>query len=93
MIPKSFQLMGHTFKVKVTDDVSDGNVGEYKPQQQEIWVLPVSDKITKSHQEQTFWHETTHAIFDVLSYPKYYSDEALVDRIGQCLYQIDKTKK
>jgi len=93
MIPKSFQLMGHTIKVKITEDISDNNVGEYKPQQQEIHVLPVSENFTTSNQEQTFWHETMHVVFDVLSYPKHYTDEALVDRIGQCLYQIEKTKK
>ncbi len=93
MIPKSFQLMGHTIKVKVTEDLSSDNVGEWKPGQQEIRILPVGKNFTKSNQEQTFWHEATHAMFDVLSYPDYYSDEALVDRIGQCLHQIDKTKK
>jgi len=93
MIPKSFKLMGHIIKVKVTEDLSTDNVGEYKPGQQEIRILPVGKNFTKSHQEQTFWHEATHAIFDVLAYPDYYTDEALVDRIGQCLHQIDKTKK
>jgi len=93
MIPKSFQLMGHTIKVRITTDVSEDNVGEWKPAQQEILVLPVGKKFTKSNQEQTFWHETMHAIFDVLSYPDHYVDEQLVDRIGQCLHQIDKTRK
>ena len=93
MIPKSFQLMGHTYKVKITNDMSDDNVGEYSAKRQEIRLRPVGKMITESNQEQTFWHETTHAIFDILSYPKHYSDEALVDRIGQCLYQIDKTKE
>ena len=93
MIPKSFQLMGHTYKVKITDDVSDSNVGEYKPQQQEILILPVGKNITKSNQEQTFWHEAMHVIFDVLSYPEHYSDEVLVDRLGQCIHQIHKTMK
>ena len=93
MIPKSFQIFGHTIKVKITEDLSADNVGEWAPGQQEIRILPVGKNFTKSNQEQTFWHETTHAIFDVLSYPKHYTDEALVDRIGQCLHQIDKTKK
>ena len=93
MIPKSFQLMGHTYKVKITDNISDDNVGEYSPKSQTISLRPVSNNITASNQEQTFWHETMHVIFDVLSYPKHYSDEVLVDRIGQCLHQIDKTKK
>jgi len=93
MIPKSFQLMGHTIKVKITEHLSEDNVGEWKPAQQEILILPDSKNFTKSNQEQTFWHETMHAIFDVLSYPDHYVDEQLVDRIGQCLHQIDKTRK
>ena len=93
MIPKSFQLMGHTYKVKITDDVSSGNVGEYSAQRQEILLLPVGKNITASNQEQTFWHEAMHVIFDVLSYPKHYSDEVLVDRLGQCIHQICKTMK
>ena len=93
MIPKSFQIMGHTYKVKITEDISDDNVGEYSPKQQEILLRPVGKNITVSNQEQTFWHEAVHVIFDVLSYPKHYSDEILVDRLGQCLHQINKTMK
>ena len=85
--------MGHTIAVKITSDVSDGNDGEWKPNKQEIRILPVSKDITASNQEQTFWHEVMHVIFDTLSYTEYNEDEILVDRIGQCLYQIDKTRK
>jgi len=93
MIPKSFQIMGHTIKIRITKDVSDGNDGEWKPAKQEIRILPVGDHMTESNQEQTFWHEVMHVIFDTLSYTEHNENEALVDRIGQCLYQIDKTKK
>ena len=85
--------MGHTIAVKITSDVSEGNDGEWKPNKQEIRILPVSKDITASNQEQTFWHEVMHVIFDTLSYAEHNEDEILVDRIGQCLHQIDKTKK
>ena len=85
--------MGHTIKIKITEDIADDNVGHYDPQKQEILIRPASDKFTQSNQEQTFWHEAMHVIFNVLSYDDHYIDEALVDRIGQCLYQIEKTKK
>ena len=93
MIPKSFQVLGHTIKVKITNDIDPGSVGIWKGNKQEISILPVSDTFPKSLQEQTFWHEVMHCIFSMLSYDEYDKDEALVDRISQCLYQIDKTRK
>lgn len=93
MIPKSFQLMGHTIKVKITKSVSEGTVGEWSPGQLEIRIKPVDDGISESYQEQIFWHELTHCIFDLMAYEDHGKDEALVDRIGQCLYQINKTMK
>jgi len=93
MIPKSFKIFGHTIKVKITKDVSDGTDGEWSPAALEIRIKPVSENLAESWQEQTFWHEVVHAIFDTLSYDDYGKDEELVDRIAQCLHQIDKTKK
>jgi hypothetical protein len=85
--------MGHTIKVKITKDVPEGNDGVWKPDLQEIWIVPISRGITKSNQEQTFWHEAMHCIFDTLSYNKHNQNEVLVDRVAQCLYQIDQTKE
>ena len=93
MIPKSFQIMGHTIKVKITEDLPENADGCWKTRAQEIHILPVGRNMTASNQEETFWHEVMHVIFEVLSYNEHYEDEALIDRIGQCLYQIDKTKK
>ena len=93
MIPKSFQIMGHTIKVKITDDLPDDCDGCWVTHIQEIHLLPVGTRMTASNQEQTFWHEVMHCIFEVLSYNEHYQNEQLVDQIGQCLYQINKTKK
>ena len=93
MIPKSFQLMGHTIKVKITEDLPEHCDGCWKTKAQEIHILPIGNYMTASNQEETFWHEVMHVIFEVTSYTEHYEDEALVDRIAQCLYQIDKTKK
>ena len=93
MIPKSFQIFGHTIKVKITEDLPEDCDGCWKTKAQEIQILPVGKKMTASNQEQTFWHEAMHVIFEVLSYNEHYENEVLIDQIGQCLYQIDKTKK
>jgi len=85
--------MGHTIKVKITTDLPENSDGCWKTKKQEIHLLPVGEGITASNQEQTFWHEVMHVIFEVLSYDEHNEDEVLVDRIGQCLYQIDKTRK
>jgi len=93
MIPKSFQIMGHTVKVSITENLDEGDNGRYQPDLNEIRIRPVGPLFDASTQEQTFWHEATHCIFSVLSYDSHYKNERLVDRIGQCLYQIDKTRK
>ena len=93
MIPKSFQILGHTIKVKITKNLPEDCDGLWRTKKQEIHILPVGENMTASNQEQTFWHEVMHVVFEVLCYEEHCSDEVLVDRIGQCLYQIDKTKK
>ena len=93
MIPKGFQILGHTIKVNITDNIPEGSVGEWKGNQQTISIRPASKDFPKSLQEQTFWHEVMHCIFSMLSYDEYDKDEQLVDRISQCLHQIDRTKK
>jgi len=93
MIPQSFQIMGHKIKVRITNDIFENNNGEWNPSTLEIRVKPIAKDFVKSLQEQIFWHEVTHCIFEMLSYEDHNKDEALVDRISQCLYQIDKTKK
>ena len=93
MIPKSFQILGHTIKVKITDNVPENSVGEWKGNQNVIHIRPVGDDMPESLQEQTFWHEVVHCIFSTLNYDKHDKDEQLVDLIAGCLHQIDKTKK
>ncbi len=93
MIPKSFQILGNTIKVKITEDVDDHSVGNYSGDTHQISILPVGKKMSSDNQAVTFWHEVVHCIFQTMSYDEYDKDEALVDRIAQCLYQIDKTKK
>jgi len=93
VIPKSFQILGHTIKVKITKDVDEACDGHYSGSTQEILIRPAGEKMSVANQEVTFWHEVVHCIFQMMSYDKYDKDESFVDRIAQCLYQIDKTRK
>ena len=93
MIPQSFQIMGHTVKIMITDDMPDDSDGEWRPPLNQIRIRPVSKTLGKVNQEQIFWHETVHCILDCLSYKELSKDEAFVDRVAQCLFQIDKAKK
>lgn len=96
-IPKTFQLMGHTIKVVVRDDLQEvaecwGRWSAHK----HLIELQKPDKhngMTKSFLVQTFWHEVAHAILDNVGQPELSSDEKLVDQIGQCVHQVLKTSK
>ena len=88
-IPKSFQIMGHTIKVIVTNKLDSDRVGEYDAKECTIRVRPQP----KSMQDQTYFHELVHCILTHLSYDDQNSDEQFVDTFSQCLYQVLKTGK
>lgn len=87
IIPKSFQIMGHTIKVTITDDLDSTDVGSYKSGI--IKVRPQPDTL----QGQTYCHEMVHCILQHLSYDDLDADERFVDRFAQCLFQILTTGK
>lgn len=96
-IPSSFQLLGHTITVEMREDLQEQADcwGRWTPHKHLI-ELQVPDKkngITYSFIVQTFWHEVTHAILDNVGQSELSGDEGLVDLIGQCIYQVLKTKK
>lgn len=59
----------------------------------EIQAINESNGITKSFQQQTFWHEVAHAILDNVGQAPASDDEKFVDLLGQCFHQVLKTKK
>jgi len=87
-IPKQFHLMGHTITVKRIPaarwKAGKDCVGYFDPA---TLTIAVCSSISASGQEQTFWHETVHAIFFALNSPLYENEE-LVDQIGSLLHQI-----
>jgi hypothetical protein len=87
-IPARFKLMGHTITVKRIPasrwKAGKTCVGYFDPA---TLTIAVCSGIAASGQEQTFWHETVHAIFFALNSPLYENEE-LVDQIGSLLHQI-----
>ena len=44
-------------------------------------------------QRITVEHEATHAMLDILGYGSWSENEVVVEQLGQCIYQILKTKR
>ncbi len=86
VIPKRFQLMGHTITVEVIskkDWKYEDCVGRFDPETNKIQVL----KQKRSMTAHSFWHEVTHAMLHTIGH-RLYSNEPFVDQIGGLLAQI-----
>ena len=97
MIPKSFEIFGHTIKVKYFNDLVQrtDNVGEASFRTNEIHLQKNCKGVQRpeSQMEQSFWHEAVHMIFNQLNEPELRGNEKLVDMVGSCIQQILKTAK
>jgi len=97
-IPKSFQLGGHTFTVKlITEEAMLEKTGGkpayglFLPDELAIYLLEPSRRLKKSVVLQTFWHEFFHAMFWVANHQ--WTNEKLVDQCGHLTYQMLSTSK
>lgn len=88
-IPKSFECMGFTVTVEVKD-IDKENNGHFHGQTQ---LIEIDKTASKQMREQTFWHEFMHCALTNLGYEELNSNEQFVDQMGQCLYQLQKTRK
>jgi hypothetical protein len=88
MIPQSFECLGLVVTVKRTK--LKKSYGKWKPNKLEILI---DTRSAEQVQEQAFWHEAVHCILDSLGYDKLSGNEKLVDRLGHCLYQLDRSRK
>ena len=82
--------MGHTIAVKrlpLSRWKHKDCVGYFDPQKM---VIAIGTATTVTAQEQTFWHEATHAMLYCLGSPDY-ANEALVDQLGGLIHQITST--
>lgn len=90
IIPKSFQLGGHTIDVNYRDDlISDQSAlgrAKFIESLIEIQTMCEGVKISKSMQKQTFVHELVHHILYIMG-SDLYADEKHTDSFSQYLYQ------
>lgn len=96
-IPKSFQLLSHTWEVKIVehDHLDSGNVGLVRYYDHEIF-LKKGEK--KGENLETFFHEVCHLMLRHIGVTKQdggklHEDEDVVDLMGEMLAQICKTMK
>lgn len=89
-IPKQFDCMGFTIPVVIEEIRAEDLHGEYDVVDPAI---RISKESAKQVQEQTFWHEYVHCALTTLGYSKLNKDEKFVDRMGQCLYQLERSRK
>ena len=97
VVPGKFQLMGHTIRVVMRDDLWDqceahGRWVKHK-HLIELQTPTEQNGMTQSFLVQTFWHEVCHAILDNIGKDDLSNDESFVDILGQCIHQVLSTKR
>ena len=95
MIPKKFCLFGQTITVRLEADFTKNHecYGKWYPSQNLILLQEPDSYHSDDVIFQTFWHEATHAMLDTLGYGEWSENERFVEQIGQCIYQILKSKR
>lgn len=101
MIPTSFDLLGHTIKVKLIKKllVEGTNVGESNDAENTIIVSTKYREDSKIKQadddyiQHTFYHELVHQILSKMGKHKLNMNEKFVDDFAALLYQFEKSKK
>lgn len=96
-IMKSFNLFGHKFTVKETDDLvqRDGAVGIYRHAKQEVTIQKSikGNELTTTRREQTLYHELVHVILGEIGEDDLYQNEKFVDLFAQGLHQVFSSAK
>jgi hypothetical protein len=97
IIPKSFQLLGHTFTVAMQDNLQSGHdaIGLAKFHENKI-ILQAHTKATphaRTQIEQTFCHEVVHCILDAMGDKERSENEQFVDLFGSLIHQVLTTQR
>ena len=82
--------MGMTVKVELGGLESSNDYGTFDSEKSTIAIVKTDNR---QNQEATFWHEFVHCALTTLGYSKLNNNEKFVERMGQCLYQLHKSKK
>lgn len=94
-LPTSFELMGNTIKVEQVDNLSTigDRFGDWQLKHNSIRIQSRGKGIPDDVVFATFWHELVHAALDIIGHQKLSEDEEFVERLGQALYQAQKSMK
>ena len=92
-IPETFQLLGHTYHVKLFAPGEwpyDAEVYGWS-EKEERWIHICDEPKARSTVEHTFFHELAHHVFWSVGRDDLSDDEPLVDMVGGLLHQAFKT--
>ena len=94
-IPKCFDVMGQRITVEQLPTFSRDHecYGKWTPSRNLIQLQMIDENHAADVILQTFWHEATHCYLDIMGYGSWSENELVVEQIGQCIYQILKTKR
>ncbi len=94
-IPKRFSLFGQSIEVRLDPAFTKEHecFGKWFPAQNLIVLQSPDSDHADDVILQTFWHEATHAMLDLLGYGEWSENERFVEQMGQCIYQILKSKR
>jgi Zn-dependent peptidase ImmA (M78 family) len=94
LIPKSFTIGGHHYKVKIVKKVNkDGDYGLITRENKTIRLKKPDREYIWEMMEETFYHELVHAILDETENATLSNNEKFVGRLSKALYQAIKTFK
>ena len=92
-IPKKLKVGSVDYEVKIVEHCGDDDFGLFKCCQS---VIEISNKaggyeVPKSRQQQTFFHELTHAILFAMRKDNLYEDESFVNTFASFLSEAIST--
>ena len=92
VIPKYFDVLGHTIEVVMRDDLMevDDCDGRFVAARNQI---ELQSDMVPSVEMATFWHECMHVIATHMGMKDLNEDEEKIDKLGQGVAQILKTKR
>ena len=86
-IPKSFECLGTTVKVKIKKLDTD-KAGHFLTEESEIHIAPSNPE----YMALTFFHEFLHCAAHNLGWPELDADEGKIDALAGAIVQLLKTK-
>ena len=94
-LPESIQILGNHIKVIEVDGLVDlgGRFGDWCSKSNTIRVQSLRKGFPDDVVFASYFHEVIHAVLDLTGHAKMSEDEEFVERLGQALYQAEKTRK